>query len=145
MTSTPRPPLRTIGLAGLDHLQLAMPAGEETLARLFYGGVLGLQEVRKPASLRKSGGIWFVGPGFDLHLGVEDRFRPARKAHLALVVRDLDHARRVLATNRVTIDEDASDLGVARCYVSDPFGNRIELVAADDAGFTRRRRPRASI
>jgi catechol 2,3-dioxygenase-like lactoylglutathione lyase family enzyme len=127
---------RTVEVVGLDHVQLAMPTGEEALARLFYGGVLGLQEVRKPRQLARRGGAWFVGPGLAVHLGVEEPFRPATKAHPALVVRDLDHARERLAAHGVAIEDDPSGLAVRRCYVADPFGNRIELVDARDAGFT---------
>jgi catechol 2,3-dioxygenase-like lactoylglutathione lyase family enzyme len=113
-----------------------MPRGEEALARLFYGGVLGLQEVRKPAELRRRGGAWFVGPGVAVHLGVEQPFRPAARAHPAFVVADLDWARERLAANGVDFIEDESGLPVRRCYVADPFGNRIELVDARDADDT---------
>lgn len=130
---------RTVEVVGLDHVQLAMPEGEEALARLFYGGVLGLQEVRKPRSLARRGGVWFVGPGLAVHLGVESPFRAAAKAHPALVVRDLEHARLQLAAHGVDTEEDPSGLPVRRCYLRDPFGNRIELVDARDAGFTERR------
>ena len=121
---------RTVEIVGLDHIQLSMPRGEEALARLFYGGVLGLQEVRKPADLRRRGGAWFVGPGVSVHLGVEEPFRPAARAHPAFVVEDLDWARGRLAANGVEIVEDDSGLALRRCYVADPFGNRIELVDA---------------
>jgi catechol 2,3-dioxygenase-like lactoylglutathione lyase family enzyme len=132
---------RTVEVVGLDHAQLAIPAGEEALARLFYEGILGLQEVRKPRALARRGGAWFVGPGIALHLGVEEPFRAARKAHIALVVADLARARRRLERAGVLIEEDDSGLAVLRCFVSDPFGNRIELVDARDAGFTEARRP----
>jgi catechol 2,3-dioxygenase-like lactoylglutathione lyase family enzyme len=133
------PRRRTVELVGLDHVQLAMPRGEEALARLFYGGVIGLQEVRKPRELARRGGLWFVGPGIAVHLGVEEPFRPARKAHPAFVVANLDRARRRIAANGADIEDDDSGLPVRRCYVADPFGNRIELVDARDAGFTDRR------
>jgi catechol 2,3-dioxygenase-like lactoylglutathione lyase family enzyme len=138
---------RTVELTGLDHVEIAIPRGEEALARLFYGGVLGLQEVRKPRELARRGGIWLLGPGVAVHLGVEEPFRPARKAHPAFVVADLAHARACLAAHGLPTDEDASGLPIQRCYLSDPFGNRIELVDASDAGFTdprRRRRSRAA-
>jgi catechol 2,3-dioxygenase-like lactoylglutathione lyase family enzyme len=124
---------RTVEIVGLDHVQLSMPRGEEALARLFYGGVLGLQEVRMPAAPRLRGGAWFVGPGVAVHLGVEEPFRPARRAHPAFVVEDLEWARQRLAVNGVDIVEDDSGLPVRRCYIADPFGNRIELVEARDA------------
>ncbi len=78
-----------IEVVGLDHVQLAMPPGQEDLARRFYAGVLGLTEVPKPAALAGRGGCWFVGPSIHLHLGVEAEFRPATKAHPALLVADI--------------------------------------------------------
>jgi catechol 2,3-dioxygenase-like lactoylglutathione lyase family enzyme len=115
-----------------------MPPGEEALARLFYGGVLGLQEVRKPAPLRRRGGVWFVGPGLAVHLGVEQPFVPAQRAHPAFTVSDLAWARQRIAAHGLEVEEDESGLAVRRCYVRDPFGNRIELVDAADAGFSAR-------
>lgn len=140
-TSTRRRRRRTVEVVGLDHVQVAIPTGEEALARLFYEGVLGLQEVRKPRAVARRGGAWFVGPGVALHLWAETDFRPARRAHTALVVADLDRARRRLDAAGVPIEDDESGLAIRRCYVSDPFGNRIELVDARDAGFTEARRP----
>ena len=123
---------RTVEVVGLDHVQLAMPRGEEALARLFYGGVLGLQEVRKPRAHARRGGAWFVGPGIALHLGVERHFRPAHKAHVALRVASLERARRRLAAHGVDVVEDEGGPPARRLYTTDPFGNRIELVDARD-------------
>lgn len=130
---------RGIGIAGLDHVQLAMPRGEEALARMFYAGLLGLREVRKPRALAGRGGAWFVAPGAAVHLGVEEPFRPARKAHAAFVVDDLEVARQRLATAGVETEPDPTAGLIRRCYVSDPFGNRLELVDGRDAGFSARR------
>ena len=125
-----------IEIVGIDHVQLSMPEGGEAEARRFYGSVLGLREVAKPPELAGRGGCWFGGAGAAIHLGVERDFRALAKAHPALVVRDLAGAREVLASAGVTIEEDVSGLAVRRCYVRDPFDNRIELVDADDAGFS---------
>jgi catechol 2,3-dioxygenase-like lactoylglutathione lyase family enzyme len=115
-----------------------MPAGGEDAARRFYGGLLGLAEVAKPAPLAVRGGCWFVGKGVALHLGAEDDFRPARKVHVALLVDDLDGLRRALdAAGLATRDDDAT-IGVRRFYADDPFGNRLELVDRRDGGFTDR-------
>ncbi len=127
---------RTVEIVGFDHVQIAIPHGEEALARLFYGGVLGLQEVRKPRALSGRGGAWFIAPGVAVHLGVEESFVPARKAHPAFVVADLAKARRRLAVHQIDVIEDETELAGARCYVNDPFGNRVELVDAVGAGFT---------
>jgi len=109
--------VRTVEVVGFDHVQVAMPRGEEALARLFYGGVLGLQEVKKPRELAHRGGAWFVGPGLALHLGVMDPFRPTVKAHVAFRVASLERARNRLATHGVEVTEDDSGLPVRRVYV----------------------------
>lgn len=133
---------RGIAIEGVDHIQLAMPPGEEPLARMFYVGVLGMREVRKPRGLSRRGGAWFVGPGVAIHLRAEDAFRPARRAHPALIVRDLEGAFARLAARGVAVDWSAGSIPAMRCHLEDPFGNRIELVDARDAGFTGRQRPR---
>ena len=125
-------------LIGIDHVQLGMPAGGEDAARAFYGGLLGLLEVAKPQALAGRGGVWFATVGVAVHLGVEVGFRAASRAHPAFVVDDLVALRqRLTEAGTATVDDD-SGLPVERSYVFDPFGNRIELVAAADAGFTTR-------
>jgi catechol 2,3-dioxygenase-like lactoylglutathione lyase family enzyme len=119
-------------ITGLDHVQLAMPAGQEETARRFYAAILGLAEVEKPEPLRARGGCWFSGPGVALHLGVEADFAPARKAHPALRVADLEDARAHLAAAGVAITPDDTLPHVRRFYVADPFGNRIEIVQEGD-------------
>jgi catechol 2,3-dioxygenase-like lactoylglutathione lyase family enzyme len=118
-------------LCGIDHVQLAMPRDGEARARTFYVDALGLVEVPKPAALAGRGGCWFELGTTRVHLGVEDDFRPARKAHPALLVDGLDAfvTARGLA---FTWADDVPD--VVHGYVDDPFGNRIELV---DAGAAR--------
>jgi catechol 2,3-dioxygenase-like lactoylglutathione lyase family enzyme len=124
-------------LVGLDHLQLAMPAGGEAEARRFYADLLGLTEVAKPAPLAARGGCWFVGPGIQIHLGVEQPFAPARKAHPAFLAADLEGFRRRLELAGVATTPDDSVAGVRRCYAADPFGNRIEFIQQED-GFSQR-------
>lgn len=116
-------------VVALDHVQLAMPAGEEDAADAFYRGLLGLDRLPKPEPLARRGGCWFGNANLQLHLGVEDDFRPARKAHPALRVRHLRALAERLADagHPVRWDEELPD--VERCYVDDPFGNRIELIA----------------
>ncbi len=111
-------------LSGLDHVQLAIPVGAEETARTFYVGRLGLVEVDKPEALAGRGGCWFEGPGIKLHLGVEDPFAPARKAHPALVVDDLEAAQVALDGGEISALP-----GLRRFYIADPFGNRIEVLA----------------
>jgi catechol 2,3-dioxygenase-like lactoylglutathione lyase family enzyme len=115
-------------LLRVHHVQLAMPpAGEET-ARRFYRDVLGLQEAPKPRHLRARGGCWFRGTAVELHLGVEEPFRPARKAHTAFIVADLDQARSRLEAAGHPIMEDTQLDGHRRFYTADPFGNRLEFI-----------------
>lgn len=117
-------------VVALDHVQLAMPAGEEEAAEAFYCGLLGFEVMAKPPVLAARGGRWFGCDGgrVQLHLGVEDDFRPARKAHPALLVEDLDDLVRALSGAGVAVRFDEDNPGVRRCYVEDPFGNRIELI-----------------
>ncbi|KPV52759.1 glyoxalase [Kouleothrix aurantiaca] len=124
-------------IAGIDHIQLAMPAGREADARAFYSGLLGLPELAKPGPLQARGGCWFAVPGSQLHLGVEEGFAPQRKAHPALLVRDLEAARAELAAAGVAIVPDTTLPDVRRFYAADPFGNRIEFIQAGD-GFAER-------
>jgi len=113
----------------LDHVQLAMPAGGEDDARAFYGGLLGLPEVPKPMPLAARGGCWFDRGTVQLHLGVETGFQPARKAHPAFLIADLDGLAATLAASRHRVDWDDELPPVRRLYTDDPFGNRIELIA----------------
>jgi len=119
-----------MAIVGFDHVQLAMPAGGEETAETFYAGLLGLTRVPKPEPQASRGGCWFEGPGIALHLGVEDDFRPARKAHPALLVDDLDALIvRLEAAGHEVRTGDPIDGRVQR-FCDDPFGNRIELVPA---------------
>ena len=115
----------------IEHVQLAMPAGREAEARAFYFGLLGLPEVAKPSALAKRGGAWFETGTVKIHLGVEVDFRPARKAHPALLVRELRPLVERLRAAGVDVVEDPLD-GYLRVYVSDPFGNRIELMEREE-------------
>ncbi len=113
----------------IDHVQLAMPAGEEERARGFYRDLLGMVEIRKPPELAKRGGCWFASGAVQLHLGVEENFRAAKKAHPALRCFDYDGLTSRLRAAGVEAKEDESIPGVRRCHVFDPFGNRIEMIA----------------
>jgi len=115
-------------VVSLHHLQVAMPAGGEDTARLFYGELLGLDEVPKPERLAKRGGCWFRGPELELHLGVESDFRPARKAHPAFSVQGLSTLRESLERANVEIIDDTQLDGHERFYAFDPFGNRLEFI-----------------
>ena len=113
-------------ILAIDHVQLAMPAGREAEARAFYGELLGIPEREKPAALSR-GGCWFERGLLKIHLGVEVDFRPARKAHPALVVRDLAALAARLRAAGVEVVDDAL-VGYPRVFTHDPFGNRLELL-----------------
>lgn len=115
-------------IVGVHHVQLSMPAGAEPRLRAFYGDLLGMAEVPKPAALAGRGGVWFRSGGAELHLGVEDGFRPARKAHPGLLVDDLDGLAERLAAAGHEVGRDDLLPGHRRCYVHDPCGNRLELL-----------------
>ena len=118
-------------ITGVDHVQVAMPPGREAAARAFYTGLLGMSEVRKPPVLAARGGCWFSSGTAVLHLGVEASFAPARKAHPAFLVDDLDRlAAALTAAGCECIPADGEILGVRRFHTSDPFGNRIEFQQA---------------
>jgi len=113
----------------LDHVQLAMPPGREDDAEAFYAGLLGFERVPKPAPLAARGGCWFIRGATALHLGVEEDFRPARKAHPALVVRGLPALVAVLESAGVAVRPNPDTEAGTGAYVDDPFGNRIDLIA----------------
>jgi catechol 2,3-dioxygenase-like lactoylglutathione lyase family enzyme len=115
-------------VARIDHIQIAAPGGCEAAARDFYGLVLGLKEIAKPPFLAARGGCWFECGSQQVHIGVEQNFQPARKAHPAFAVSDLDELRKVLLARSVPIVDDESLPGTCRFYAEDPWGNRLEFV-----------------
>ncbi len=120
-------------LDGINHVQLAAPPGCEAEARRFFGELLGLEEVEKPEPLRSRGGVWFRVGTQQLHIGVDEAFVPGHKAHPAFAVARLDELVARLHAAGVVVDEDNSTPGVNRCYLSDPWANRIELVAVENS------------
>jgi len=105
-----------------------MPGGGEDLARKFYGGLLGLAEIPKPADLAARGGLWFRCGTIQLHLGVDAGFRAAKKAHPALLVEDLAALLGALKGAGYEVKDDEPLEGFDRAFALDPFGNRIELL-----------------
>jgi catechol 2,3-dioxygenase-like lactoylglutathione lyase family enzyme/ketosteroid isomerase-like protein len=122
-------------LIGIDHVQVAGPPGCEEQARRFYSGVLGLAEVEKPGALWGRGGVWFTLGRQQLHVGVEEQFAPARKAHPAIRVaaRQLSGLARRLAQAGAPVTWDGAIPRTRRFYTEDPWGNRLELVSAEEA------------
>jgi catechol 2,3-dioxygenase-like lactoylglutathione lyase family enzyme len=112
----------------LHHVQLAIPAGVEDRCRAFWGELLGMEEVEKPPVLAARGGCWFRSAGVEVHLGVEEPFVPARKAHPGLLVRDLAGLAAALESAGVQVTWDPEFPGHDRFYAADPFGNRLEFL-----------------
>jgi len=115
-------------LIGIDHVQLAMPPGGDDDARRFYSDVLALSEVPKPPALAVRGGLWFENDSVRIHLGIEIDFRPARKAHPALLVEHLETLAQRLRDAGFVVVEPEPLSGYDRLHTEDPFGNRIELM-----------------
>jgi catechol 2,3-dioxygenase-like lactoylglutathione lyase family enzyme len=121
-----------VGIAGLDHVQVAAPPGCEREARGFYGELLGLAELPKPAALRGGGGVWFAAGAQELHVGVAEDFTPAGKAHPGLRVDSdagLDALAGALTAAGAAVGWDDRIPGRRRFFTSDPWGNRVELLA----------------
>ena len=120
-------------LVSIDHVQLAMPPGDEAVARQFYRDLLGMREAPKPPAMAARGGCWFEAHGVRLHLGVEPGFRPARKAHPAICVQGLHPLAERLEAHGAAVRWDTELEGYARFFVDDPFGNRLEFLESLDA------------
>lgn len=123
-----------MSIVRLHHVQIAAPPGGEEAARGFFGDLLGLAEIPKPPRLARRGGVWFQCGDRELHVGVDAEFRPARKAHPAFEVSDLDRLRARLEAAGVQTWEDERLPGYRRFYTTDPFGNRIEFLERERAG-----------
>ncbi|MBG9544789.1 glyoxalase [Cytobacillus firmus] len=114
---------------GIDHIQLVAPKGCEEEARKFYGEQLGLKEIPKPENLQKRGGCWFICGNQEIHIGVQEGFLPAKKAHPGFIVDNLEALRSSLQEQKITIKEEPPiEEGRERFFVDDPFGNRIEFL-----------------
>lgn len=118
-------------ITGFDHIQLAIPSGAERVARAFYGDLLAMAELPKPPVLAARGGCWFASGSAVVHLGVEEPFRPARKAHPAFLVTDLADVEATLTAAGHRVSRADGDIpGVRRLHTADPFGNRLEFQQA---------------
>ena len=120
-----------MSIIGVHHVQLAMPAGGEDVARHFYSQLLEIPEVQKPAELAKRGGVWFETAVVRVHLGVEADFRAAKKAHPGLLVENLESLVARLRDAGFAVASGEPLAGYNHIYVNDPFGNRLELLEAD--------------
>src|SRR5579862_6978613 len=114
-------------VAAIDHVLIAAPPGCEAAARNFYGAILGMKELEKPPALRARGGCWFECGEQQLHVGVESDFRPARKAHPAFAVTNLDKLRETLLAHGIPVVEDDDLPDTRRFHAQDPWGNRLEF------------------
>lgn len=123
--------MSSVPFLAIDHVQLAAPAGGEEDARSFFVDVLGMQEIAKPPLLAPRGGVWFASGEVQIHIGIEQDFHPARKAHPALRCHNYDGLLGRLRAAGIEVSEVDDIPGVRRAHIHDPFGNRMELVAGD--------------
>jgi catechol 2,3-dioxygenase-like lactoylglutathione lyase family enzyme len=121
-------------ITGIDHVQIAAPKGCEAAARDFFGRLLGLEEIEKPEPLLGRGGCWFRAGSRQLHIGVEENFHPATKAHPAFAVSDIEALFSRLASAGIRCAWDEALGGVRRFYANDPWGNRLEFTEPTHAG-----------
>ncbi|MFE4077478.1 VOC family protein [Peribacillus sp. YIM B13477] len=112
----------------IDHIQLAAPKDSEDTARKFFKNIFGFDEVEKPEELKKRGGVWFEFGNYQIHIGIEEPFYPAKKAHPAFEIENIEELKKHLVTNGIDVIEDDKLPGAKRFYISDPFGNRMELL-----------------
>jgi catechol 2,3-dioxygenase-like lactoylglutathione lyase family enzyme len=120
--------MMSFAFKSIDHVQLAAPKGSEDIAKRFFGEILGFQEVEKPEVLKKRGGVWFQFGNYQIHIGIEEPFAPAKKAHPAFQVENIETLKTHLMKHEVNFIVDTDLPGANRIYVSDPFGNRIEIL-----------------
>ncbi|OAT73039.1 VOC family protein [Parageobacillus thermoglucosidasius] len=112
----------------IDHIQLAAPKGSEDIARKFFKDILGFNEIEKPEELKKRGGVWFGFGNYQVHIGIEEPFSPAKKAHPAFEVEKIEELKQHLIKHGMDVIEDDNLPGAKRFYTFDPFGNRIEFL-----------------
>ncbi|MER2089573.1 MAG: VOC family protein [Sporosarcina sp.] len=116
-------------LTGIDHIQIAAPPSSEDAARNFYGELLGMREIPKPENLKARGGCWFQCGSQEVHIGIQQDFIPAKKAHPGFTVNALEQLKLRLEEAQYTISEEPPIEGRSRFFTHDPFGNRIEFLA----------------
>jgi len=116
-----------LGITAVDHVQIAVPRAKEAEALHFYRAILGLSEIPKPEALRARGGAWFQVGALQVHIGVDEHESPKSKRHVCFLVADLDRAHRAVADHGIAIEDEGVAEGLARFFVRDPAGNRIEI------------------
>ena len=119
----------SIFLTGIDHIQIAAPPGSEDAARKFYGLLLGMEEIPKPANLKARGGCWFQCGPQEVHIGIQADFGAAKKAHPGFTVNALEQLKLKLQEADYEISQEPPINGRSRFFTHDPFGNRIEFLA----------------
>jgi catechol 2,3-dioxygenase-like lactoylglutathione lyase family enzyme len=118
----------------IHHVQLSAPVGSEPLARSFWSELLGFAEVEKPPALAARGGCWFRANGIEVHIGIEEAFMPARRAHPGFKVDGIDEWAARLEGGGHEVEWDDNFPGIRRFYTADPFGNRLEFLEVVDIG-----------
>jgi catechol 2,3-dioxygenase-like lactoylglutathione lyase family enzyme len=120
--------LLSLGIIGIDHIQIAVPKALEQECLSFYRTVLALPEVEKPEKLKSRGGAWFqISPKTQMHIGIDPEASPKSKRHICFLVSDLAAARTSVQTHAIPIEEEGVAEGLSRFFIRDPAGNRIEI------------------
>ena len=117
-------PLKVIGI---DHIQIAVPRALEGQCLAFYREVLGLEEIAKPPELRGRGGAWFQAGPIQVHIGIDAEGSPPSKRHICFLVADSGAAKAAIAADGVFIEGESQTDGLARFFIRDPAGNRLEI------------------
>jgi catechol 2,3-dioxygenase-like lactoylglutathione lyase family enzyme len=116
-----------LGIFGIDHIQITVPAVQEDDCLHFYRKVLGLEEIDKPEELRRNGGAWFKVGALQLHIGLDPVGSPRSKRHICFLVDDLDSAKRAMVSLGVRVEQEGQAEGLRRFFIRDPADNRIEI------------------
>jgi len=117
----------SLGVIGIDHVQIAVPRAQEAQCLAFYRAFLGLAEITKPAELRARGGAWFQLSNLQLHIGLDAEASPPSRRHICFLVEDTAQARAQAKSHGVTVEEESEVDGLHRFFIRDPAGNRIEI------------------
>lgn len=116
-----------LSIAGIDHVQIAVPKALEAECLAFYRGLFGFPEIPKPEELRGRGGAWFQVGSLQMHIGVDPESSPKSKRHVCFLVDDLAAAKTEVVRHGVSIEEESTAEGLHRIFIRDPAGNRIEI------------------
>jgi catechol 2,3-dioxygenase-like lactoylglutathione lyase family enzyme len=127
MQRRPAAQTMSLGITGIDHIQIAVPKALEEKCLSFYREVFAFPELAKPPELQARGGAWFQVGALQMHVGVDPDASPKSKRHICFLTADLAGAKSAVLKHGVTIEEESVAEGLSRFFIRDPAGNRIEI------------------